>query len=269
MKSVKPKAAGRRGRGWGWRLRPAAGERAQPRHRFSGREALQRDPRLDHRSRGAALSQGSGEGGEAELCGPCLDGEPERSHRERLHHRRGRPCRAESRRLAMIEQHADRPEAITLGADRGYDAEDFVNELRSMNVDAPCREERHAPTIGDRRAGRRATPAMRSVSVSAKRIEEGFGWMKTIGGQAKSRYRGCDRVGWSFHALGSRLQSHQTSEAIGRERSDDDLEEHWPSITWESASRCAVGRAINLGTMASVRKRLRTITRFFNTLLEI
>ena len=31
--------------------------------------------------------------------------------------------------LAMIEPHADRPSAITLGADKAYDAEDFVNEL--------------------------------------------------------------------------------------------------------------------------------------------
>ena len=32
--------------------------------------------------------------------------------------------------LHMIEPRADRPRAITLGADKGYDAEDFVNELR-------------------------------------------------------------------------------------------------------------------------------------------
>ena len=36
--------------------------------------------------------------------------------------------------LAMIEPRADRPGGITLGADKAYDAEDFVNELRSMNV---------------------------------------------------------------------------------------------------------------------------------------
>ena len=36
--------------------------------------------------------------------------------------------------LAMIEPRADRPVRITLGADKGYDAEDFVNELRAMNV---------------------------------------------------------------------------------------------------------------------------------------
>ncbi len=36
--------------------------------------------------------------------------------------------------LHMIEPRADRPRAVTLGADKGYDAEDFVNELRSMNA---------------------------------------------------------------------------------------------------------------------------------------
>jgi hypothetical protein len=36
--------------------------------------------------------------------------------------------------LHMIEPRADRSTAITLGADNGYDAEDFVKELRSMNV---------------------------------------------------------------------------------------------------------------------------------------
>jgi transposase len=36
--------------------------------------------------------------------------------------------------LHMIEPRADRVQAITLGADKAYDAEDFVNELRSMNA---------------------------------------------------------------------------------------------------------------------------------------
>jgi hypothetical protein len=36
--------------------------------------------------------------------------------------------------LALIEPPADRPGRITLGGDKNYDAEDFANELRSMNV---------------------------------------------------------------------------------------------------------------------------------------
>ena len=31
-----------------------------------------------------------------------------------------------------------------------------------------------------------------------KRIEEAFGWAKTIGGMAKTKHRGLDRVGWQF-----------------------------------------------------------------------
>jgi hypothetical protein len=36
--------------------------------------------------------------------------------------------------LHMIEPRADRPHTITVGADKAYDAEDFVNELRSMKA---------------------------------------------------------------------------------------------------------------------------------------
>jgi hypothetical protein len=31
-----------------------------------------------------------------------------------------------------------------------------------------------------------------------KRIEESFGWIKTVAGQRKTRFRGLDRVGWAF-----------------------------------------------------------------------
>ena len=61
--------------------------------------------------------------------------------------------------LHMIEPRADRSRPITLGADRGYDAEDFVNELRSMKSDASRGAE---PAVARRRsmAGQRATRVM-------------------------------------------------------------------------------------------------------------
>ena len=43
----------------------------------------------------------------------------------------------------MITRGANRPTAITLSVDKAYDAEDFVNELRSMDV--TCRTERQRP----------------------------------------------------------------------------------------------------------------------------
>jgi transposase len=99
--------------------------------------------------------------------------------------------------LHMIEPRADRPIAITLGADKAYDAEDFVNELRSMNV---------TPHVAQNTSGRSSAIDGRTTrhggyAVSQrirKRIEEAFGWIKTIAGQAKSRFRGRDRVGWAF-----------------------------------------------------------------------
>ena len=99
--------------------------------------------------------------------------------------------------LCMVEPRADRPEAITLGADKAYDTEDFVNELRSMNV---------TPHVAQNTSGRSSaidgrTTRHEGYGVSLrirKRIEEAFGWIKTIGGQRKTRFRGIDRVGWAF-----------------------------------------------------------------------
>ena len=54
--------------------------------------------------------------------------------------------------LDMIQARADRPVAITLGADKGYDAADFVEELRTMNVRAARGAEHQRPALGDRQA---------------------------------------------------------------------------------------------------------------------
>jgi IS5 family transposase len=101
--------------------------------------------------------------------------------------------------LAMVEARADRPVALTLGADKGYDASDFVNELRSMNVRP------HVAQNTTRHRGRSAIDARttRHVGYAAsqkarKRIEEAFGWMKTVGGMRRPMLRGVDRVGWAF-----------------------------------------------------------------------
>lgn len=99
--------------------------------------------------------------------------------------------------LAMIEPHANRPTGVTLGADKGYDARVFVNELRSMNVRPHVAQN----TSGRRSAIDRRTTRHKGYEVSQrirKRIEEAFGWMKTVGGLRKTRFRGVDRVGWSF-----------------------------------------------------------------------
>ena len=99
--------------------------------------------------------------------------------------------------LHMIEPRADRPRPITLGADRGYDAEDFVNELRSMKA---------TPHVAQNTSGRSSAVDGRTTrhagyAVSQrirKRIEEAFGWIKTVAGQERTKFRGRERVGWAF-----------------------------------------------------------------------
>ncbi|MDP3406907.1 MULTISPECIES: IS5 family transposase [Bosea] len=99
--------------------------------------------------------------------------------------------------LHMIEPLADRPRRITLGADKAYDTEDFVNELRSMKV---------TPHVARNTSGRRSAIDGRTTRHGGyaasqrirKRIEEAFGWIKTVAGQDKTKFRGRDRVGWAF-----------------------------------------------------------------------
>ena len=97
--------------------------------------------------------------------------------------------------LSMIEPRADRAVRITLGADKGYDAEDFVNELRSMNVTPHVAAKSKGSAI-DGRTTRHAGYAISQRT--RKRIEEPFGWSKTVGLAAKTMLRGLERVGGQF-----------------------------------------------------------------------
>jgi transposase len=97
--------------------------------------------------------------------------------------------------LALIEPRADRPGRITLGADKGYDVEDFVNELRSMNVTPHVA----AKVTGSAIDGRTTRHEGYAVSQRIrKRIEEVFGWAKTVGPLARTMLRGTGRVGAQF-----------------------------------------------------------------------
>ncbi len=99
--------------------------------------------------------------------------------------------------LDMIQAFADRPVAITLGADKGYDAADFIEELRTMNV---------RPHVAQNTNGRRSAidkrttrhPGYAASQRIRKRIEETFGWTKVIAGMRKTKLRGLPKVDWAF-----------------------------------------------------------------------
>ena len=86
---------------------------------------------------------------------------------------------------------------ITLGADKAYDTADFVAGMRQMEVTAHvAQNDKRRRSAIDARTTRHAGYKV-SLRVR-KRIEEVFGWMKTVGGQRKTRYRGTARMGWMF-----------------------------------------------------------------------
>ena len=99
--------------------------------------------------------------------------------------------------LDMIAPRGDRSRAITLGADKGYDAQDLVLELRELNVRPHIAQN----TSGRRSAIDRRTTRHRGYAMSQrvrKRIEEAFGWIKTVAGLKKTRFRGLARVDLAF-----------------------------------------------------------------------
>jgi transposase len=83
---------------------------------------------------------------------------------------------------------------ITLGADKGYDRKEFIQELRDHNVTPhiACK----ASSIIDARTTRH--PGYALSQTKRKRIEEIFGWLKTVAGLRKTRHRGVARVEWMF-----------------------------------------------------------------------
>src|SRR5438552_3741644 len=99
--------------------------------------------------------------------------------------------------LVMIEAiPGDRQ--VTVGADKNYDTKDFVAEARNLNATPHVAQNIHA-----RRSsaidGRTTRHAGYTISQrKRKRVEEIFGWLKTVGGMRKLRHRGLHLVRWMF-----------------------------------------------------------------------
>src|ERR1035437_3387576 len=87
---------------------------------------------------------------------------------------------------------------VTLGGDKNYDTRDFVDKLREAAVTPHVAQNQHARRSSaiDQRTTQQ--PGYAISQRKRKRVEEIFGWIKTIGGLRKTRHRGKDRVGWMF-----------------------------------------------------------------------
>ena len=109
------------------------------------------------------------------------------------------PATGTAEREAAIEMIGALPDdgRITVGADKNYDTQDFVAQLRDREV---------TPHVAQNDTNRRSAidgrttrhPGYAVSQRKRKRIEEIFGWLKTVGGFRKLRHRGQERVEWMF-----------------------------------------------------------------------
>jgi transposase len=104
---------------------------------------------------------------------------------------------AERDAAAAMLEHKPAGRRVTLGGDRGYDTAGFVAKLRGLQV---------TPHVAQNTTNRQSAIDERTTRHEGyvvsqrkrKRVEEVFGWLKTVALQRKTRFRGPDRVGWMF-----------------------------------------------------------------------
>jgi transposase len=102
---------------------------------------------------------------------------------------------------AMLEVELPGSRRITLGADKAYDTREFVASCRALHV-TPHLARNQARPGGSALDGRTVRHAGYAVSQRVrKRVEEIFGWMKTVGGLRRTRYRGLDRTQLHAHLV--------------------------------------------------------------------
>ena len=99
--------------------------------------------------------------------------------------------------LVMLEK-VPGSRRVNVGADNAYDTKDYVAECRHLNVTPHVAQniKRTGGSAIDQRTARHAGYAISQIK--RKRIEESFGWLKTIALMRKVRHRGIFKVGWVF-----------------------------------------------------------------------
>jgi transposase len=99
--------------------------------------------------------------------------------------------------LEMIDRiEGDHP--ITVAGDKAYDTKDFVRQTRDKGATPHVAQNINRP--GGSAIDARTTRHLGYPVSQRKRklVEEFFGWLKTVAGQRKTKYRGVWRVGWIF-----------------------------------------------------------------------
>jgi transposase len=105
--------------------------------------------------------------------------------------------------VAMADERLAGTGRITLGGDKGYDTRDFVALCRELEVTPHVTQNLTRPGGSALDARTTRHPGYRISQRIRKRIEEAFGWMKTVGGLRQTRYRGRARVQMHAYLVGA------------------------------------------------------------------
>jgi transposase len=105
--------------------------------------------------------------------------------------------------LTMLDETLPGENRITLAGDKGYDTKDFVHGCRDRNVSPHVAQNVHKRRRSaiDERTTRHA-----GYEISArvrKRVEEIFGWFKTVGNYRKTRFKGLERNQMAAYFVGA------------------------------------------------------------------
>jgi len=105
--------------------------------------------------------------------------------------------------LDLVDGCARRRAKISLGADKGYDASAFVDALRARKITAHIARHDALTKTGKRRRSKISPATVRGApyQMSQRRrklIEEAFGWIKTVAGLRKTKFRGRPKVDFAF-----------------------------------------------------------------------
>jgi transposase len=105
--------------------------------------------------------------------------------------------------IVMLDGLVPGTSRVTLGADKGYDTRDFVELCKERNV---------TPHVAQNISARRSSaidgrttrhPGYGVSQVIRKRVEEIFGWFKTVANFRKTRFKGLERTQFASHLVGA------------------------------------------------------------------
>ena len=110
--------------------------------------------------------------------------------------------RAEREAAMLMAEAIPGGRRVTLGGDKNYDTQEFVRELRGMNITPHvAQNDSNRSSAIDQRTARHQGYAVSQQK--RKRVEQSFGWMKMVGMLRKVKLRGMDKVGWLFTFTGA------------------------------------------------------------------